>query len=153
MDSTFLFTSPLKTFVAFVLGDPQLVHALRKPIRYRDQRGSICEGIPAQVLRLICSVWVRAHTAGVLGPSQTKIAEKAQLLLDALADVAIVSLIDEATGYQKRRAHNELQKFLPAMSPRSCFRGNAASRFPTTSRYIGSWDGPSTLLQRREAPT
>jgi hypothetical protein len=72
--------------------------------------GSIGEGIPGQVLRRICSVWVRAQRSGVLGPSQEKIAEKAQILLDALADVAIVALIDEATGYQKRRAHDALQK-------------------------------------------
>jgi hypothetical protein len=50
----------------------------------------------------------------VLGPSQEKIADKAQILLDALADVAIIALIDEATGYQKRRAHNELQRILSA---------------------------------------
>src|SRR5262249_51096846 len=98
----------------FVLADTELVDALREPIRYRDQKGSIGEGVPGQVLRRICNVWVRAHQAGVLGPSQAKVAEKAGVLLEALADVAIISLIDEATGYQKRRAHNELQKILAA---------------------------------------
>jgi hypothetical protein len=103
-----------KNLRPFILEDSELVEAIREPIRYRSQSGSIAEGIPGQVLRRICSVWVRAHGAGVLGPSQEKIAEKAQVLLDALADVAIVALIDEATGYQKRRAHNELQKILAA---------------------------------------
>jgi hypothetical protein len=42
------------------------------------------------------------------------IADKAQLLLNALADVAIIAIIDEATGYQKRRAHNALQAILAA---------------------------------------
>jgi hypothetical protein len=42
------------------------------------------------------------------------IADKAQLLLNALADVAIIAIIDEATGYQKRRAHNVLQAILAA---------------------------------------
>jgi hypothetical protein len=77
-------------------------------------KGSIAEGIPGQVLRRICSVWVRADRDGVLGSSQERVAKKAQILLDALADVAIIALIDEATGYQKRRAHNELQKILKA---------------------------------------
>jgi hypothetical protein len=98
----------------FLLEDEELVDSLREPIRYRDQKGSIGDAIPGQVLRRICSVWVRAHQADVLGPSQEKIARKAQTLLDALADVAIIALIDEATGYQKRRAHNELQKILAA---------------------------------------
>jgi hypothetical protein len=42
------------------------------------------------------------------------VAEKAQVLLDGLADTAIDALIDEATGYQKRRAHDALQKILAA---------------------------------------
>ena len=103
-----------KNLRTFILEDTELVEALRVPIRYRSVKGSIAEGIPAQVLRRICNVWVRARNAGVLGPAQDKIAEKAEALLNALADVAIFALIDEATGYQKRRAHNELQKILKA---------------------------------------
>ncbi len=101
-----------KNLRPFILEDSQLVDALRVPIRYRSIRGSVAEGIPAQVLRRICNVWVRARAAGVLGSSQERVAEKAEGLLNALADVAIIALIDEATGYQKRRAHDELQKIL-----------------------------------------
>jgi hypothetical protein len=103
-----------KNLRPFILEDADLVEALREPIRYRSIKGSVAEGIPAQVLRRICSVWVRARSAGVLGASQEKIAEKADQLINALADVAIIALIDEATGYQKRRAHNELQNILRA---------------------------------------
>ncbi|MDG4909998.1 P63C domain-containing protein [Mesorhizobium sp. WSM4898] len=103
-----------KNLRPFILEDVDLVEALREPIRYRSVKGSIAEGIPAQVLRRICSVWVRARAAGVLGTSQRNVADKAETLLNALADVAIIALIDEATGYQKRRAHNELQKILSA---------------------------------------
>jgi hypothetical protein len=103
-----------KNLRPFIMEDGELVEALRTPTRYRDAGGSVGDGIPGQVLRRICSVWVRAHKADVLGPSQEKIAEKAQVLLEALADVAIVALIDEATGYQKRRAHDALQKILAA---------------------------------------
>lgn len=103
-----------KNLRPFILEDVDLVEALREPIRYRSVKGSTAEGIPAQVLRRICSVWVRARAAGVLGASQRNVADKAETLLNALADVAIIALIDEATGYQKRRAHNELQKILSA---------------------------------------
>jgi hypothetical protein len=103
-----------KNLRPFILDDPDLVAALRVPIRYRSVRGSIAEAIPAQVLRRICSVWVRARNEGVLGSSQEKVADRAENLLNALADVAIIALIDEATGYQKRRAHNELQRILKA---------------------------------------
>lgn len=103
-----------KNLRPFILEDSDLVESLRVPIRYRSVKGSVAEGIPALVLRRICSVWIRARNAGVLGNSQQKIAEKAEVLLNALADIAIISLIDEATGYQKRRAHDELQKILRA---------------------------------------
>lgn len=102
-----------KNLRPFILEDAELIQSLSKPLLYRDG-GRFGEGIPATVLRRICSVWVRAHGAGVLGPSQVYVAEKSKLLLEALADVAIVALIDEATGYQKRRAHDSLQKLLAA---------------------------------------
>jgi hypothetical protein len=103
-----------KNLRSYIMEDVDLVESLRTPIRYRDQGGSVGEGIDARVLRRICNVWVRAQADGVLGPSQEKIADKAQLLLNALADVAIIAIIDEATGYQKRRAHNALQAILAA---------------------------------------
>jgi hypothetical protein len=103
-----------KNLRPYILEDQELVSALRVPIRYRSVKGNIAEGIPAQVLRRICNVWTRARADSVLGPSQDKVAEKAEYLLNALADVAIIALIDEATGYQKRRAHNELQRILAA---------------------------------------
>ena len=104
-----------KNLLPFILQDAKLVEALRAPVLYRSKlTRSIGEGILGTVLRRICSVWVRAHQAGVLGPSQVKVAEKAAILLDRLADVAIIALIDEATGYQKRRARDELQQILRA---------------------------------------
>ena len=104
-----------KNLRSFILEDGDLVASLSRPLRYRDMGGSIGEGIPGEVLRRICNVWVRAQQAGVLGPSQEKIAEKAKVLLDALADVAIIALIDEATGYQKRRAQGDIQEKLNAI--------------------------------------
>lgn len=118
-----------KNLRPFVLADEVLVDLLKHPVRYRGEGGSaIAEGIPGTVLRRLLSVWVRARAAGVLGPSQEKVAEKAQVLLDGLADTAIDALIDEATGYQKRRAHDGLQKLLAAYV-RPEFR-KYSSKFP-----------------------
>src|SRR5690348_5553396 len=69
-----------KNLRLYILDDVELVESLRTPIRYRDLGGSVGEGIPAQVLRRICNVWVRAQADGVLGPSQERIADKAKLL-------------------------------------------------------------------------
>lgn len=103
-----------KNLRSHIMEDPDLVEALRTPIQYRNLRGNVAEGIRGDVLRRICSVWVRARAAGVLGPSQEQIAAKAQLLLDALADVAINQLIYQATGYERRRAREDLKRILAA---------------------------------------
>jgi hypothetical protein len=103
-----------KNLRRFVLEDQALVDAIKNPLRYRTEGGTIAEGIPGHVLRRILAVWVRAHTEGELGPSQERVAHTAKVILDGLADLAIDALIDEATGYQKRRAHDDLQKILAA---------------------------------------
>ena len=101
-----------KNLRPFIEADEKLVEALQHPLRYRQEGGVIAEGIPGHVLRRILSVWVRAHAETKLGPSQVTVAETAKIILDGLADVAIDALIDEATGYQKRRAQDSLQKLL-----------------------------------------
>src|SRR5215203_5448056 len=50
-----------KNLRPYIMEDAELVESLRTPIRYRDLGGSVGEGIPAQVLRRICNVWVRAQ--------------------------------------------------------------------------------------------
>ncbi len=84
-----------------------------KPIYYRDGR-RIGVGYDATVLRAVCEVWLRARAAGKLQKQQEDKAQKAEVLMRALADVGIIGLIDEATGYQKIRARDELQKILAA---------------------------------------
>lgn len=103
-----------KNLRPYVLADHKLVEALKNPLRYRQEGGAVAEGIPGHVLRRILAVWVRAHQDGELGPSQARVAILANTILDGLADVAIDALIDEATGYQKRRAQGDLQRLLAA---------------------------------------
>jgi hypothetical protein len=97
----------LYPFVIRNLGD---VHI--KPLKYRTLTGGIAHGIQASIIPRICSVWLDARQAGVLGARQEQIAEKAELMLRALAEVGIIALIDEATGYQSVRPRDALQEYL-----------------------------------------
>ena len=97
----------LLPFVIRHLGD---VHI--KPLRYKTLTGGIAHGIPATVIPKICSIWLDARKEGKLGPRQKKIADRAELLLRGLAEVGIVALVDEATGFQKHRAKDALAKIL-----------------------------------------
>jgi hypothetical protein len=100
----------LEPFVTKHLGGVNI-----KPIRYRTLTGGTAKGgIPATLIPKICSVWLDARKAGVLGQRQEQIADKAELLLRGLAEVGIIALVDEATGYQKDRANNALAKILEA---------------------------------------
>jgi hypothetical protein len=84
-----------------------------QPIRYVDGH-SVVIGYDARILRAVCEIWLSARAAGALQDQQLDKAQRAEELMRALADVGIVALVDEATGYQQFRARDELQKILAA---------------------------------------
>ena len=88
---------------------------LSEPILYRGPHGGRpAHGIPAGALPAICNVWLKARDARALLEQQEHIAEKADILMRALAHVGITALVDEATGYQEDRNRSELQQILEA---------------------------------------
>jgi hypothetical protein len=105
----FLAFRGLKPFVDRHLGGLQSI-----TVKYRTERGALAHGIRAEIIPKICDVWIDADKEITLGKRQKSIAERANLLMRALAHVGIISLVDEATGYQKVRARDELQKILAA---------------------------------------
>ncbi len=98
----------LKPFVDKHLSDVHL-----KTIKYKTMSGATnAGGIPATIIPKICSIWLDARKAGVLGKRQELIADRAELLLRGLAEVGIIALVDEATGYQTYRARDALRQIL-----------------------------------------
>jgi hypothetical protein len=69
-----------------------------------------------------------AKDAGKLKQSQLLIAERCRILNKALGKVGIVSLVDEATGYQDERERDELHKLLAVYLAEE--RLSWAKRFP-----------------------
>jgi P63C domain len=82
-----------------------------KPIDYQDG-DRIVRGYDAAVLVVVCNIWLSARQAGALQAQQLPKAQKAELLTRALAETGIVALVDEATGYEKVRPQNALQRYL-----------------------------------------
>jgi hypothetical protein len=97
-------------------------------IPFRNERGNVGMGIPAESLPKVCEIWMDANKAGVLGPRQKIIAEKAEILLRGFAHVGIIAMIDEATGYQYLRARTALEEILDRFVAKE-FR-KWAKRFP-----------------------
>lgn len=75
-------------------------------------KGNRAFGYPAELLPKVCYVFYDAEEAGALTHGQKHIAERAKILARGLAQVGIVALVDEATGYQADRPSNALQAYL-----------------------------------------
>jgi hypothetical protein len=105
----FLSAGNLRPFVK-----PSLAVILSKPIKYRASKGSGSgtNGVDARALPEVCDVYLSARRAGALLPSQEHIAVQAEILMSGLAQVGIISLVDEATGYQAVRRRDELERIL-----------------------------------------
>lgn len=83
-----------------------------QPLKYRTTGGNVAHGIRADLIPKICNVWLDARRDGVLGPRQLLVAERAEMLMRGLAQVGIIALVDEATGFQDVRARDALAKIL-----------------------------------------
>ena len=83
--------------------------ALKHPVRFKNPvGGGIALGYPATLLPDICDVILAARAAGSLQERQLPIAQRCELLIRGLAQVGIIALVDEATGYQNLRAQRAL---------------------------------------------
>lgn len=85
-----------------------------QPISYEHTNGKTSYGYDAELIPLLCELYLNAKDAGVAMESQEKIIIVSNILVRALAKVGITALIDEATGYQYDREKDELQKILAA---------------------------------------
>lgn len=88
------------------------VLAASNSIEYITKTNTKAKGYTAQFLPEVCRVYKAAHKAGVLRKNQLHIYERCDLIADALINVAIAALVDEATGYQYDRPKDTLQALL-----------------------------------------
>lgn len=84
------------------------------PFRISGEGSSRSWGYRAEMLPMVCDVYLEAREAGKLDPKQRDVARAAEILVRGLARVGIVALVDEATGYQEVRARDELRRILEA---------------------------------------
>src|SRR5260370_4001412 len=69
-------------------------------------------GCCAELLPKVCGVFLDAKAAGVLTHNQEHIDEQALMLIRGLAQVGIIALVDEATGFQYDRPRRDLEEYL-----------------------------------------
>ena len=103
---TFLAASNLKPLIT-----NDIVEATR-PIQFITPTGSVSYGYRAESLPKVCNVYLKARDNNTILGGQRHIADKADILVRGLAEVGIVALVDEATGYQDIRKKDALAKIL-----------------------------------------
>jgi hypothetical protein len=88
------------------------LEAALKPIVYRSKSGGTAHGLRAEALPGVCKVFLKARDAGVLHEKQIPLAFQADILIQGFAEVGILALVDEASGFQKDRAREALAEIL-----------------------------------------
>lgn len=109
----FLQAEVLKPFIT-----PDLISST-KPIFYRTKKGSKGVGYNAISLKRVADVYLQFRDAslsatGKIPKRYEGIISSADILIRGLAEVGIVALVDEATGFQEVRQRNALQEILDA---------------------------------------
>lgn len=118
------------------------VREFLEPIEFRNLRGQKVQGYRAELLPLVCDVYLRARDDDALTDNQKSVARQAEILTRSLSKIGIVGLVDEATGYQSVRARDELQRILSAYIAEELLPW--AKRFPDSfyEQIHRVWDWP-----------
>lgn len=103
---SFITAKNLKPFI------PEELSKTSSQIEFRTLRGNIAFGYAAELLPRVCGVFLDAKGAGALTKGQEHIAERALTLIRGFANVGIIALVDEATGFQYDRPRRDLEEYL-----------------------------------------
>jgi hypothetical protein len=102
----FLTAKNLKPFI------PEDLFVTSSQVEFRAKNGSKAFGYDALLLPKVCGVFLDAKSANALVASQVHIAERSLVLIRGFADVGIIALVDEATGFQYDRPRRDLEEYL-----------------------------------------
>lgn len=92
----------------------ELLKKIENPILFNAVGSDPAHGYEAEILVEVCKAVIRANESGKLSKAQEPMARQAMSIINALAKVGIVSLIDEATGYQTERSPDALRLMVQA---------------------------------------
>jgi P63C domain len=102
----FLTAKNLKPFI------PSSLSVTSSQIEFRTLGGARAFGYSADLLPAVCGVFLDAKSNRALAHTQEHIAERALILIRGFANVGIISLVDEATGFQYERPRRDLEEYL-----------------------------------------
>jgi len=94
----------------------ELMLKFESAVDYESVAEKDARGVDATILSDICDVYVTAQKElakrGIHYPSLDKVADNAYAMIKAFSKLGIIALVYEATGYDKIKSKDALQKFL-----------------------------------------
>jgi hypothetical protein len=99
-------------------------------ISYYHTNGRVAHGYDAELIPLVCDLYLSAKDNDDLLPSQVHLYDRSLIIIRSLAKVGITALIDEATGYQNDREAQELQRLLETYIAKDLMKWQ--KRFPNS---------------------
>ncbi len=89
------------------------LNEINQLIVFKDSFGKLCKGVEAGMLVDLCKFLLKAREIGAIRKvAELRYAQAAEDLVISLANVGIIAVIDEATGFQKVRKEDALQNLL-----------------------------------------
>jgi len=83
-----------------------------KPVEYLNKYNRKVTGYKAEIIPLLCDVYLTARSESILTKKQLPLAVASEIIVRSLSKLGIIALVDEATGYQEVRDRIALQKIL-----------------------------------------
>lgn len=81
-------------------------------VEFQLPTNATAHGIEANTIAKMLKLYAEAWGAGALRANQIQVAQRAVTMLAQFAEIGIVALIDEATGYQSKRPKDDLRQRL-----------------------------------------
>lgn len=120
----------------------QDLRAVLNTITYNSKNGNESTGYDANILPLMCKMYLDARQDKALKSPQLPLARASEILLLGLSKIGITALVDEATGYQYEREKDALQVILKAYINEELLKWQ--KMFPDTFYFeifrLNKWD-------------
>jgi len=101
--------------------DNELHEGLRRRRSYRPTKGGgVAHGIEAILLPKICNALLRLRDANAYQQSQYPIVVQADIIMRGLAEVGIIALVDEATGFIDEKSREEYRELFREFIRNEC---------------------------------
>ncbi len=139
-----------KTLNPFIFRNVEQGHFA--PINCETKGGLKVNGYEATTLVDICDGFLEARKHINLSPRQKIIAEQCEILVRSFAKIGIISLIDEATGYQYEREKHELQAILQLFISKEILDWKRIFELSFYKEIFRLWNIPFTAQNIRKKP-